>query len=152
MDIHPSEIPEGFDYQLIVTAVYGDSSFNQIGEMEKTGWRKVPRGRHPNLTTISGRWIENGGLVLMERPKFLTDRAKTWEQDKADAQLIHVTASMAQNKSPLFSDGQYYLGTSRRLNLDASSVRKTTIKEWFIRNWWVLRVWCRNNITKEAKS
>ena len=145
MDIDPSEIPKGSDYQWVTKAVCGDESLGLVSNMEKTGWRLVPRTRHPKLQSTDPKWVEFGGLVLMERPQFLTERSKIWESQKADAQIV--SACEAMNEI-----GNAYLTFSRPININATAKRKTTVKEFLVRQWWVLRVWWRNKFIGEIRS
>lgn len=148
MNIDPAEIPKGSDYQWAALSVCGDENLGDVKRLEKTGWRKVPKSRHPKLKSPDPKWVVNGGLVLMERPEFLTERAQQWERDKADAQLVSAVASMQENDSPWFSNGQSYFRTTRPVNWAASPIRRTTVKEWLVRNWWTLKVWFRNLFMK----
>lgn len=135
ISIDPSEIPDGSDYQLVTKSVMGDSSFSQVAEMEKTGWRRVPLERHPKVRSSDRKWIEDCSSVLMERPKYLTERARVWEKDKADAQLINTGVCVL---------------TTRPINLNATGKRKITIREFFTKHIWIIRVWWRNKFIKEV--
>lgn len=136
MNISPQEIPSGIDYQLINVAVAGDKSFNQLSEMEKTGWRRVPTSRHPKIKSSNPDWIEQGGQALVERPVLLTARAKVWEQNKADAQLLSAAAGLS------------YAATvnGRPINVKATPKRRTSVREFLVFYIWRLRVWARNKI------
>lgn len=147
MQISPSGIPEGMDYQLITSRVAGDSSFNQFEEMKKTGWRKVPRSRHPTLRTIDPEWIEYGGQLLVERPKLLTERAKTWEQQKADAQVADAVNMLAAAGD----DAMVLRVNGREVNRKATPKRKTTIREFFTNHIWSARHWFRTKFSKEYR-
>lgn len=134
MNIPPQEIPDGVDYQLVTIAVMGDRSLGQLAEFEKTGWRRVPVGRHPAIESVDSKWIENGGLALVERPKYLTERAKVWETNKADAQICSVISNM----------GLVGRVNSRPINTKATIKRKRTFKEFFVFHGWRFRIWCRD--------
>lgn len=134
MNIPPQEIPTGIDYQMVVVSVMGDKSFSQLAEFEKNGWRRVPVDRHRKIRSVDPKWIEQGGLALVERPQYLTECAKVWEQSKADAQLLSVPVAVIA--SPSF----------RKVNLKATTQRKRTIKEFFVLHFWRLRVWARDKI------
>lgn len=136
MNISPQEIPAGIDYQLINIAVAGDKSFNQLAEMEKNGWRRVPVTRHPTIRSADPVWIEQGGQALVERPVLLTARAKVWEQNKADAQLLNAASELS------------YVGqiNGRPINTKATAKRRTSVREFFVFHIWRLRVWTRNKI------
>lgn len=133
MNIPPQEIPKGIDYQLVTVAVLGDTSYSQLAEFEKNGWRRVPVSRHPKIKSADPKWLEQGGLALVERPQYLTGRAKVWEQDNADALL----AGMGATVNPL---------TGRKVNTKASAERKRTIKESAVHISWRVKVAVRNKI------
>lgn len=139
MNIPPQEIPKDIDYQLVAVSVMGDTSYSQLDEFEKTGWRRVPVSRHPKIRSANAQWVEQGGLALVERPKYLTERAKVWEQNKADAQLLAVPAAVVVSHS------------FREVNMKATTKRKRTVKEFFVFHFWRLRVWTRNKISDWRK-
>lgn len=139
MNIAPQEIPAGIDYQLVAVSVAGDTSFSQIAKFEENGWRRVPIARHPKIRSANPEWIEQGGLALVERPKYLTDRAKVFEQDKADAQILAAApAAISANGRPL--------------NTKATVKRRKTVKEFFVLHFWRLRVWTRGKIAEWRSS
>lgn len=138
MNISPQEIPKDSDYQLVRASVHGDMAMGEVSEMEKNGWRKVPRSRHPNLKSIDVDWLEDGGLVLMERPKYLTDRAKVWEQQKADAQIVAAQQEMAGH--------DVEVTFWRPVDPNATAERTRTIKEHFVLNAWRAKTWVRDKI------
>jgi hypothetical protein len=84
--IDPKEIPANFDYQWVAEDVMGDKALGDYQHQKNMGWRDVPPERYPNMPT-DGRRIVHGGLVLVERPLVLSQRAKLEERDKADAQM-----------------------------------------------------------------
>ena len=57
--------------------------------MERAGWEPVPAERHPQFMPAGQAKgaIERKGMILMERPKELTDRAKARELRKARGQV-----------------------------------------------------------------
>jgi hypothetical protein len=139
MNIPPQDIPKGIDYQLVTVSVMGDKTLGQIAKFEENGWRRVPVERHPSIRSTDAKWLEQGGLALVERPEFLTDRAKVFEQNKADAQLLSVVEFTATTEIPPSVNG-------RCINLQATAKRERTIKEFFVLHFWQMRVWFRNKI------
>lgn len=77
--------PDGFDYQWKMRSVMGEEQNSYIVELSRQGWEAVPLSRHPELMPHgwSGNTIEVDGLVLMERPKVLTDEARAIEARNA---------------------------------------------------------------------
>lgn len=152
MNIAPQDIPKGIDYQLVTVSVMGDTSYSQLAEFEKNGWRRVPVARHPNIRSTDPKWMEQGGLALVERPQLLTERAKVYEQNKADAQLLSVAAfnSRSALDHDLSEILQVPLGdipatvNGRPINMQATVQRKRTLKEFFVLHLWRLRVWVRD--------
>ncbi len=132
LSIDPKEIPDGMDYQWVVVAVNSDAMMGQLRDFTDNGWRAVPPERHPKLNRHARKHgIEYGGLLLVERPKFLTERAKAWEQDKADAQVL----AYAHNAIRV---------NDRPINPKATGKRRTSIKEFFVYRIWIIRVWFRS--------
>lgn len=146
MNINPSEIPDGIDYQLVTTAIAGDTRFSELDKFEKTGWRRVPVSRHPKIRSSDPKWLEQGGLALVERPKYLTQRAQEFERAKADAQVIAALGGIAK---AMGDDGEMVAirVNGRPLNPDAPKIaakRRKNVKEFFVFHAWRLRVWLRN--------
>jgi len=71
-------VPDGMEYQWITDKVFGQTFGQRRGTFEMKGWEAVPASRHDGLFTPRGYEgeIEIDGLVLMERPKVLSDRAR----------------------------------------------------------------------------
>ena len=70
--------PDGWNYEWRRLSVAGkEDGFYQV-DLARRGWRPVPAARHPELMPIGyrGANIEKKGLLLMERPEILTERAK----------------------------------------------------------------------------
>ena len=75
--IPPEIIPEGWSYQWKAAAVAGKENVYHILALRKAKWREVMAERHPWMmpTGYEGP-ITVDGLVLMELPKVLTDKAE----------------------------------------------------------------------------
>jgi len=135
VNINPQEIPTGIDYQLVTVSVRGDQSFSELSKFEGTGWRRVPRSRHPSIRSSNDEWLEQGGLALVERPKYLTDQARKFEQAKADAQILNIVS---------FSNVEVMRVNGRPLNPNAQKIaakRRRSFKEFFVFHFWRFRVW-----------
>ena len=57
--------------------------------LSRGGWEPVPLDRHPEMMPLAhkGKTIEVDGMILMERPKELTDEARRVEERRAKAQV-----------------------------------------------------------------
>jgi hypothetical protein len=73
--LHGITIPKGMVYQWKRFEVAGVRQTKYIKDLEKNGWRKVPKRRHPKANSSSEKWIIWHGNVLMARPKKLDDQA-----------------------------------------------------------------------------
>ena len=86
----PAElIPDGMDYQWITVSVYGKPEPHRQMRFAQGGWKEVPAMRH------DGRWmpkghqgcIEVGGLVLHERPIWISEKARERERELAKGRV-----------------------------------------------------------------
>lgn len=77
LDIDPAIVPEGWTYEWKRQTVYGKSDPAYDTKLARTGWETVPSERHPSMMPKGYRGeITRDGLVLMERPKAITDKVK----------------------------------------------------------------------------
>lgn len=87
--IDPRIVPDGWSYEYRMFTVLGkeDPSY-QVGLAQK-GWEPVPAHRHPELMPVGykGSTILRDGLMLMERPKEITDEAKAADYRRARDQV-----------------------------------------------------------------
>ncbi len=87
--ISPDKIPEGMSAQWVTSTVFGQSVANHRAEFERKGWTPVHQDDFDGQ--FNGKWmakdkegeIEVEGLVLMVRPKELTDKAQQANDHKA---------------------------------------------------------------------
>ena len=78
------EIPEGWTYEWKRQTVYGKADPAYDTKLARTGWETVPADRHPHMMPKGHRGeISRDGLVLMERPKVVTDRVKQIMYERA---------------------------------------------------------------------
>lgn len=87
--INPSEIPEGWSYEWKRKTVLNQPDPAYEVELLRRGWEPVPLERHPHMMPAGKGYntIERDGMILMERPKELTDEAKDVELRKARSQV-----------------------------------------------------------------
>lgn len=83
------DVPEGWDYEWKRRTVLQKEDPAYQVQLSRTGWEPVPASRHPSYMPMDGKYetIERDGMILMERPKEISDRAKAYELQKARAQV-----------------------------------------------------------------
>lgn len=76
--IDPRIIPQDWTYEWKTKSVYGEIKTSHMVGLMENGWTAVPSERHEGLFMPPGYRgdIERDGLVLMERPKELTEEAR----------------------------------------------------------------------------
>jgi hypothetical protein len=84
-------IPAGWEYEWKRMTVFGQEDPAYRVHTVRKGWENVPLERHPDMMPSghAGTSIERKGLVLMERPKELSDEARNIERRKARDQVRH---------------------------------------------------------------
>lgn len=87
--IDPRMIPDGWSYEWKTLAVLGKENPSYQVSLAHRGWEAVPRTRHPEMMPENHRaeTIEREGMILMERPKEITDEVKALEHKKARDQV-----------------------------------------------------------------
>lgn len=113
--IDPRIIPDGWSYEWKTFTVLGKENPGYQVSLAHKGWEAVPRSRHPELMPENhrGDTIEREGMILMERPKEITDEVKAFELRKARDQVRSKEQQL--NGAP---PGQF-----ERNNKDASLVK-----------------------------
>jgi hypothetical protein len=96
-------VPDGWDYNWKRKTVYGMEDPAYQVSLARTGWEPVPTERHPTMMP-TGNYpvIERDGMVLMARPKVISERFENAEKKKARDQVKIREQSL--NQSP---DGQF---------------------------------------------
>ena len=86
--VSPAWAPEGWEYEKKSTHIAGKENTYHIQALKQAGWRPVMADRHPELMPPGHTGpIERGGLMLMERPKILNDRARS-KQNKENIDIL----------------------------------------------------------------
>ena len=87
--VNLSLVPEGWNYEWKRQSVFGQTDPAYEVELARKGWESVPTHRHPEMMPVGKghETIERDGMVLMERPKELTEESKDVELRKARAQV-----------------------------------------------------------------
>lgn len=81
-DMVKDEIPSGHSYEWKLYSTYGKIETQYHMVQRENGWTPVPPDRHPVLPRI-GEAIIHDGMILMERPKRLTDEARAEDSEAA---------------------------------------------------------------------
>jgi len=102
--IDSAAVPPGWSYEWKRKTVMGMEDPAYQVQLSRMGWEAVPADRHPAYMPTGNKYatIERKGMVLMERPKELTDEAREIENRKARNQVRHKEAQL--NSAP---DGQF---------------------------------------------
>ena len=97
-------IPEGWTYEWKRKTVLNQEDPAYQVQIARTGWEPVPASRHPAFMPVGGKHvtIERKGMILMERPSTITDRARQIELQRARNQIRQKEAQLSS--AP---DGQF---------------------------------------------
>lgn len=80
LDFPKEIVPPGVSYELKADNVYGRPLNDHQRELRENHWTPVPASRHPELAIGGASTIRRGSdMVLMERPKYLTEEARLEE-------------------------------------------------------------------------
>lgn len=87
--IDPDEIPDGWTYEWKRYKVLEKIEHTYQTALLRKGWQPVPASRHPSMMPEGNRGdhIERQGLILMERPKEITDEMRSIELRNARRQV-----------------------------------------------------------------
>ena len=102
--IDPSDVPAGWEYEWKRKLLLGAEDPAYQVALARGGWEAVPTARHPSYMPGGGNHpiIERKGMILMERPREISDEARSIELRKARNQVRQKEAQL--NSS---SDGQF---------------------------------------------
>jgi hypothetical protein len=96
--IDPRMIPDGWSYEWKRKTLWGKEDTAHDVEMSRLGWEAVPVTRHPELMPKGNfQTIERDGMILMERPKVLTDEAHAANLRRARQQVRAKEAQLSQS-------------------------------------------------------
>jgi hypothetical protein len=84
-----AEAPPGWTYEWKTHSVWNKEYPQYMNNLYRKGWQAVPASRHRDLTfpEYEGESIIIDGMMLMERPKELTDRQRIRDYRKAIDQM-----------------------------------------------------------------
>lgn len=93
--IDPRIIPTGVSYEWKRVSVYGQPDPHHQNNLRENHWLPVPASRHPELVSENTKGtIAFNGMILMERPMYLTKEARQEDLDVAIAQVRSVGAQV----------------------------------------------------------
>lgn len=82
--IDPRDIPDGWDYNWKRYETLGMKDGSYEVELAQTGWEPVDSARHPSMMPANHKGpIIREGMILMERPAEISNRAKFLELQEA---------------------------------------------------------------------
>jgi hypothetical protein len=95
--IDPRVIPDGWSYEWKRHTTLGAQDPSYQVSLARSGWESVPAKRHPEMMPdhYTGMTIERNGMILMERPKEITDEAKARDYRKARDQVRQKEAQLS---------------------------------------------------------
>lgn len=103
--IDQSVIPEGWSYEWKRKTILGQEDPAYQVQLARTGWEPVPASRHPSYMPAGDKYatIERKGMVLMERPKELTEEYRAFELKNARDQVRTHKEKLAEAPEGQFS-------------------------------------------------
>jgi hypothetical protein len=102
--IDRSMIPHGSSYEWKRKATYGAPDPDHQVNLRENGWRPVPSSRHPHLMPDGHNGpVEKNGMVLMERPSYLTEEARQEDYEIAIEQVHGKEAQINDTPAGHFS-------------------------------------------------
>lgn len=95
--------PDGWTYEWKRRTVMGQEDHGYQVKLAHDGWEPVPTSRHPHMMPEGNHpTIERKGMVLMQRPKVITDEIRDLELRRARQQVRNKEQQLSQ--AP---DGQF---------------------------------------------
>lgn len=103
--VDPRDIPDGWDYEWKRKTLLGKEDPAYAVKLARDGWESVPTSRHPHMMPDGGRYptIEQDGMILMERPKEITEESRARALRDARAQVSNKERQL--NEAP--GSGQF---------------------------------------------
>lgn len=100
--VDPSIIPDGFAYEWKTESVVGKPAISHMNELKENHWAPVPAERHPHMVANpdTERTIRRDGLVLMERPLYLSEEAAAEEYDIAMGEVQKKEQQVGRPSTP----------------------------------------------------
>lgn len=93
----PDQVPDGWTYEWKRRTIMGQEDPAYQVALARTGWEAVPARRHPEMMPANwkGDTIERKGMILMQRPREITERIEELDYRKARNQVKAKEAQLA---------------------------------------------------------
>ncbi len=121
--IDPSLIPPGMSAQWVTNSIFGQEQAQHRGKFEQNGWTPVHQddfdGQFDGMFMPKGKEgeINQDGLVLMMRPKQITEKAQRAEKKRAYEQVAIKEQALRGGDIPVSLDARHESATStNRIN------------------------------------
>jgi len=102
--IPPSIVPLGWCYEWKRESCYGQPDTDHQVNLRENHWTPVPAERHPQMMPLDFKGpIRKDGMVLMERPQYLTDEARQEDYEFATGEVQRATATLGQTPGGQFT-------------------------------------------------
>lgn len=86
--VHPSKVPHGWSYEWKRSMVYGQPDTDHQVNLRENHWTPVPADRHPEMMPVGHNGpVAKDGMILMERPAYLTEDARQEDLEIARDQV-----------------------------------------------------------------
>lgn len=107
--VDPSVIPDGWTYEWKRNTVYNKEDPQYRTIIDRGGWTNVPTERHPELMPPGSpdAFIHLDGLMLMERPKEITDKVRARDLMAARNQVRAKEEQLASAPPGTFERGTH---------------------------------------------
>lgn len=121
--VDPHIIPDGWSYEWKRKTIWGKEDPAHEVELARQGWEAVPATRHPQMMP-KGNWqtIERDGMILMERPKVLTEDIHKDNLVKARRQVKAKEAQLNQAPDGTFERDDPRVKPSIRKSFEAMPI------------------------------
>jgi len=107
--VDPSVIPDGWTYEWKRNTVYNKEDPQYRTIVDRGGWTNVPTERHPELMPPGSpdKFIHLDGLMLMERPKEITEKVRERDLRAARNQVRAKEEQLASAPPGTFERGTH---------------------------------------------
>lgn len=101
--IDPRDIPDGWDYNWKRYETLGMKDGSYEVELAQAGWEPVDSARHPHMMPMNHKGpIIREGMILMERPAEISNRAKFMELQEAKRVVSEKERALGMTPSGTF--------------------------------------------------
>jgi hypothetical protein len=86
--IPPQYVPDGWTYEWKRHTIFNQEDPAYQVQLAREGWEVVPTSRHPEMMPSGDYpYIARKGMILMERPREITEESRRFDSHKARAQV-----------------------------------------------------------------